>query len=231
MWLFGCLGLILVLAVGALVGTWIVVNRVKSAVEQEIGADGVAAFREGAGAVRDAQRQAERSRQTARERNRHAFTPPEDGALTAGQLDRFLRIQDRIMAEMGDDFEAFEQRWREVIYGDEANRDGGTFARFIMERGRMEVRRQGIREEAQVTVEMSDREYSWIQERVVRGYAAAYVQQTEGRELTEREQALAVVFTPIGMQATDNEIALVEPHMDRLRLMPRQLFMLDMLGQ
>nr|MBA3231297.1 hypothetical protein [Acidobacteriota bacterium] len=99
-------------------------------------------------------------------RNRAAFTPPVSGELTEQQVERLVRVQNRIRERLGERFAEFEQRHKTLLEKDRANALDLPEV-FAMYRGLatawMDAKRQQV--EALNEVSFSLEEYRWVRDR------------------------------------------------------------------
>jgi hypothetical protein len=99
-------------------------------------------------------------------RNRAAFTPPVSGELTEQQVERLVRVQNRIRERLGERFAEFEQRHKRLLEKDRANALDLPEV-FAMYRGLatawMDAKRQQV--EALNEVSFSLEEYRWVRDR------------------------------------------------------------------
>ena len=158
-------------------------------------------------------------------RNREPFTAPQNGELTAAQIERFIAVQTRVQDELGTRWAEIEKKAQEITRKTEQDRSALTFAEFTtvfsdLAGIYLEARRAQVR--ALNVQRFSDAEFSWVRLRV---YEAAGMHVASGIDLSSieriaRESAekgnvtLPDVPKPNVPQAN---IELVKPHLAKLK--------------
>lgn len=171
----------------------------------------------------------ERAREMARlgERvaNKSTYTPPDNGELSAAQVDRFVAVQGRVRDELGTRWKEIETKAAEIQERTRNNQRELTFAEFTGVLSDLagiytEARRAQV--DALNVQKFSDAEYTWVRNRV---YEAAGMEIANGIDLS-RIQELArdsaertnVTLPDVPKpNVPEANIKLVRPHLDKLK--------------
>jgi hypothetical protein len=120
--------------------------------------------------------------------NKAAFMPPEAGELTQEQVERFVAVQTRVRAELGDRWGEIEEKSAEIKGKADANRNDWTLAEFtsvFSDIANIWVEARKAQVKALNVQKFSDEEYQWVRMRV---YEAAGVQMAGSLDLSKIEQ-------------------------------------------
>ncbi|MBA3887692.1 MAG: hypothetical protein H0X67_18480 [Acidobacteria bacterium] len=125
-------------------------------------------------------------------RNRAAFTPPVSGELTEQQVERLVRVQNRIRERLGERFAEFEQRHKTLLEKDRANALDLPEV-FAMYRGLatawMDAKRQQV--EALNEVSFSLEEYRWVRDRSYSALGLPFMEIDVTRIIEDMKQGLS----------------------------------------
>ena len=153
------------------------------------------------------------------------FEAPANGELTQQQVERFVAVQSRVRADLGDRWEQIEKKSKELKARAEANRNDWTFAEFTsvfsdvaniwIEARRAQVQALNIQR-------FSEQEYEWVRKRV---YEAAGVQLAGNMDLSKiealaRDNAAAngVTIPPMDLpKVPEKNVELVKPHAAQIK--------------
>ena len=158
-------------------------------------------------------------------RNKNPYEPPANGQLTPAQVDRFLAVQTRVRAELGDRWTEFEKRGEALKKkADDKQSDwtfsdiSGLFSDFTgiyLEARKVHVNALNVHK-------FSDDEFSWVRLRV---YEAAGMQLAGSIDLSAIEEMVAEGAQKTGVSLPDlprpevpaANITLVKPHAAKLK--------------
>lgn len=158
-------------------------------------------------------------------KNQAPYTPPANGRLTASQLDRFLAVQTRVRAELGDRWTAFESKseaFRKKADNDRADWSFSDFSTMFSDFTSIYLEARKAHVNALNVHKFSDEEFSWVRLRV---YEAAGMQlagsiDTSAIEKMARSSAekTGVSIPDLPMpEVPEANIALVKPHAAKLK--------------
>jgi hypothetical protein len=156
--------------------------------------------------------------------NKAPYVPPQNGELTAGQVDRFVAVQGRVRSELDNRWTEIELKSAEIRKKTEGNEtlsfaDVRTifseFANIYIEARRAQVEALNIHK-------FSDGEYTWVKRRV---YEAAGMEVASGLDFSaiedlarEGAQRSSTKLPDMPMpQVPPANIELVKPHIARLK--------------
>jgi hypothetical protein len=180
----------------------------------------------------------ERAREMARlgdrVQNRSSYPAPENGELTASQVERFVAVQGRVRDELGARWKDIETKAAEIQDKTRNNQRELTFAEFTSVFSDLagiytEARRAQV--DALNVHKFSDAEYSWVRNRV---YEAAGMEVASGIDLSRiqelarqtAEQSNVTLPDVPKPNVPDANIQLVRPHLAKLK----ESFPLALLG-
>jgi hypothetical protein len=153
--------------------------------------------------------------------NKAAFMPPEAGELTQEQVERFVAVQTRVRAELGDRWGEIEEKSAEIKGKADANRKDWTLAEFtsvFSDIANIWVEARKAQVKALNVQKFSDEEYQWVRMRV---YEAAGVQMAGSLDLSKIEQMAGSQGVSVPkMQLPDvpkKNVALVQPHLANIK--------------
>lgn len=92
--------------------------------------------------------------------NREPYEPPDDGELTAGQVERLVAVQRRVKAEMGQRVEAFGERYEDASRGHPPS--PSEVGKMLGELGDLAVDAKRVQVAAMNEQGFSRQEYSWV---------------------------------------------------------------------
>ena len=154
------------------------------------------------------------------------FTPPENGRLTAAQVDRFLAVQSRIRFVLGDRWAELTAKSEAIRKKADANRGAdlslpeivSVFSDFTG----IYINARNAQIDALNVQKFSQEEYSWVRRRV---YEAAGVQLAGGLDMSAIEKMAKAGAAQGGVQVPDlpipdvpaANVELVKPHAQKLR--------------
>ena len=158
-------------------------------------------------------------------KNKTPFTPPANGELTAGQLDRFLAVQARVRSELGDRWTDLEKKSEALKQKAGANQSEWTltditgifsdFTGIYLQARKAHVNALNVHK-------FSDEEFSWVRLRV---YEAAGMQLAGSIDTSaiqemakESAQKTGVSLPDVPMpEVPEANIKLVKPHASKLK--------------
>lgn len=160
-----------------------------------------------------------------RVQNKSDYTPPENGELTATQVERFVAVQSRVQAEMGARWKEIETKAADIQAKTKDSQRELTFAEFTSVFSDLagiytEARRAQV--DALNVQKFSDDEYAWVRNRI---YEAAGMEVASGIDLS-RIQELArdsaarnnVTLPDLPKpQVPQANIQLVKPHLAKVK--------------
>lgn len=157
--------------------------------------------------------------------NKSPYAPPENGQLTATQVERFVAVQTRVRDELGERWSAIETKSAEIRDKTKANQRDLTFAEFTSVFSDLagiytEARRAQVN--ALNVQRFSDAEYTWVRRRV---YEAAGMEIAGGIDMSKiedlaREGALNSNVTLPDLpkpKVPGANITLVKPHLAKIK--------------
>jgi hypothetical protein len=198
----GC-GIVLVVAlIAGAVGTYFVVNKVRST---------VAGFAE-LGKVPDLERQV---------RNKSAFVPPGSGELTSDQVARYIAVRQQVRQTMGDRFKQIDAKYKSLM--ERVNRDQHTaldvpqLIGVYQELAGLYVLGKQAQVDALNARNLSLGEFRWIQEQaytaiglpVMNMDVSRFIDDVKEGRQPEQPGQLAL---PVSSVTSDKNKSLVEPH-------------------
>lgn len=160
-----------------------------------------------------------------RVQNQSTYTPPDNGELTAAQVDRFIAVQTRVRDELGARWKDVEAKAAEIQAKTKDNQRELTFAEFtgvFSDLAGLYTDARRAQVNALNVQRFSDDEYSWVRNRV---YEAAGMEIASGIDLSRiqelaRETAAQNSVTLPDVPKPDvpeANIKLVRPHLPRLK--------------
>jgi hypothetical protein len=198
----GC-GIVLVVAlIATAVGTYFVVNKVRSTVA------GVAEL----GKVPDLER---------RVRTRSTFVPPDSGKLTADQVARYVAVRQQVRQKMGDRFKQIDSKYKSLM--ERVDRDQHTaldvpqLIGVYQELAGLYVLGKQAQVDALNAKNLSIGEYRWIQQQayiaigmpVMNMDVSRFIDDVKEGRTPEHPGQMAL---PVPSTGPDKNKALVEPH-------------------
>lgn len=157
--------------------------------------------------------------------NKSPYVPPENGELTAAQVERFVAVQTRVRDELGTRWTEIETKSAAIRDKTQDNQRDLTFAEFtavFADLGGiyMEARRAQVN--ALNVQKFSDAEYTWVRRRV---YEAAGMEIAGGIDMSKiedlaREGALKSNVTLPDIptpKVPEANIRLVKPHLAKIK--------------
>jgi hypothetical protein len=199
----GCAGVLLVTMVAGAVGMYYVYQKARST---------FSAFAEFS-TIPDLERQV---------RNRAAFTPPGSGELTAAQVERFVAVQDRVRAELGQRFGEIEKKYRALS----ERRDATVLdvpqllaAYRDLASAYMEAKRAQI--DALNAAGLSLEEYRWVRNQAYAALGTVIMDLDLSRLIEDIQSGNAPTYEPalsgsVEAQGPEQNRTLVEQHKKKL---------------
>ena len=154
-----------------------------------------------------------------------AVEPPANGELTQQQVERFVAVQSRVRADLGDRWAQVEKKSQELKARTDANRNDWTFSEFTsvfsdvaniwIEARRAQVKALNIQR-------FSEGEYEWVRKRV---YEAAGVQLAGNMDLSKIEalardnaKANGVTIPQMDLpKVPERNVELVKPYTEKIK--------------
>lgn len=157
--------------------------------------------------------------------NKAPFVPPNNGVLTAAQVDRFLAVQGRVRDELDDRWTEIETRSAEIRKQTEDYRRVLSFAEvssIFSEIATIYIDARRVQVNALNIHKFSDGEYTWVRRRV---YEAAGMHIASGLDLSSIEDLARQGAQKGGTKLPDMappevppaNIKLVKPHIAKLK--------------
>lgn len=157
--------------------------------------------------------------------NRRPFVPPDDGTLTAAQVDRFVAVQGRVRSELGDRWSVVESKAAEIRRKTEGNQRELSFSEvtsMFSDIANIYIEARRVQVTALNVHKFSDGEYAWVRRRV---YEAAGMDIASGFDLSaienmarEGAQKSGVVIPDVPTPKVPEEnVKLVKPHSPKLK--------------
>jgi hypothetical protein len=199
----GCAGVLLVTMVAGAVGMYYVYQKARST---------FSAFAEFS-TIPDLERQV---------RNRAAFTPPGSGELTAAQVERFVAVQDRVRAGLGQRFGEIEKKYRALS----ERRDATVLdvpqllaAYRDLASAYMEAKRAQI--DALNAAGLSLEEYRWVRNQAYAALGTVIMDLDLSRLIEDIQSGNAPTYEPalsgsVEAQGPEQNRTLVEQHKKKL---------------
>jgi hypothetical protein len=157
--------------------------------------------------------------------NKAPFTPPQNGELTATQVERFLAVQTRVRAELGDKWDEVEKKSAAIKARTDKDRNDWTLAEFTQVFSDIaniwiEARRAQV--DALNVQKFSEPEYQWVRMRV---YEAAGVHLAGNMNLSMIEDLARDNVSKSGMavpqielpKIPEKNVQLVKPHAAKIK--------------
>lgn len=160
-----------------------------------------------------------------RVQNRAPYVGPQNGELTAAQVERFIAVQTRVRDEMGARWTEIETKSAQIREKTQNNQRELTFAEFtsvLSDISSIYVEARRAQVDALNVQKFSDGEYAWVRNRV---YEAAGMELVGGLDMSKiealaRESALKQnvklpdIKTP---NVPEANIKLVRPHLSKVK--------------
>ena len=157
--------------------------------------------------------------------NRAPFDPPVTSELTPSQVDRFIAVQGRVRADMGDRWSQIEAKSAEIQRRTQNNKTDlslNEVASVFSDLANIYIEARKVQVNALNVHKFSDDEYSWVRRRV---YEAAGVQLAHGIDMSRIEDIARSGAQKSGMNIPDipmpevpeTNIRLVKPHVAKLK--------------
>ena len=157
--------------------------------------------------------------------NKTPFPPPENGELTAAQVERFLAVQTRVRSELGDKWDEVEKKSAAIKARTDKNRNDWTLAEFTavfndIANIWIEARRAQV--DALNVQKFSEAEYQWVRTRV---YEAAGVHLAGNMDLSMIEALARNNADKTGIEIPkvelpkipEKNLELVKPHAAKIK--------------
>jgi hypothetical protein len=157
--------------------------------------------------------------------NKAPFPPPDNGELTATQVERFIAVQTRVRSELGDKWDEVEKKSAAIKARTEKNRNDWTLAEFTsvfndIANIWIEARRAQV--DALNVHKFSEEEYQWVRMRV---YEAAGVHLAGNMNLSMIEELARDNVGKTGIEMPQVEmpkipeknVELVKPHLAKIK--------------
>jgi hypothetical protein len=157
--------------------------------------------------------------------NKAPYVPPVNGELTLSQVDRFIAVQGRVRADMGDRWGQIEAKSAEIQRRTENNKTDlslNEVASVFSDLANIYIEARKVQVNALNVHKFSDDEYSWVRRRV---YEAAGMQLAHGIDMSRIEDIARSGAQKSGMNMPDiskpevppTNIRLVTPHVAKLK--------------
>jgi hypothetical protein len=157
--------------------------------------------------------------------NRAPFDPPVTSELTPSQVDRFIAVQGRVRADMGDRWSQIEAKSAEIQRRTQNNKTDlslNEVASVFSDLANIYIEARKVQVNALNVHKFSDDEYSWVRRRV---YEAAGVQLAHGIDMSRIEDIARSGAQKSGMNLPDipmpevpeTNMQLVKPHVAKLK--------------
>lgn len=141
--------------------------------------------------------------------NKTPFEPPQNDELTQAQVERFIAVQTRVRADMGDKWTQIEQKSKDLR---------GEFATVFSEIANIWVDARKSQVQALNVQKFSEDEYQWVRRRV---YEAAGVELAGSIDLSKIESLAGrngVTIPSVDLpKVPEKNIALVKPHVAKIK--------------
>jgi len=171
------------------------------------------------------ERARELSRLSDRITNKSPYVPPENGQLTAAQVERFVAVQTRVRDELGDrwsDIETKSAEIREKTKGDQRDLTFAEFTSVFSDLAGIYTEARRAQVNALNVQRFSDGEYTWVRRRV---YEAAGMEIAGGIDMSKiedlaREGAMKSNVTLPDLpkpNVPEANITLVKPHLAKIK--------------
>ena len=155
--------------------------------------------------------------------NRTPHAPPETGELTEAQMERFVRVQDRVRTALGQRFNEIEQKYQHLKVNAESNKQPSVtdMLSALSDLGNLFIQARRYQVDALNQEGFSQAEYSWVRDRV---FQAAGMEVTSMIDLKKLETAVreGTGIDNIGAprvpspDVPEKNRALVQPHLDKM---------------
>jgi hypothetical protein len=157
--------------------------------------------------------------------NKATYTAPASGELTQAQVDRFLRVQDRVVSNLGPRWKDLEARVKDIQSRTDAGAKELSFTEvltFFAEAGSVLVEARRAQVDALNAEQFSSEEYNWVR---VNAYSAAGLELAGAidwsavQTMMQENAAKAGVPAPTlpKMEVPEANRALVKPHVAKLK--------------
>jgi hypothetical protein len=157
--------------------------------------------------------------------NKTPFAPPENGELTAAQVERFVAVQTRVRSELGDKWEEIEKKSAAIRSRTDKNKNDWTLAEFTQvfsEIANIWIEARRAQVDALNVQKFSESEYQWVRTRV---YEAAGVHLAGNMDLSMIESLARDKVGQTGMELPPMDlpktpaknIELVKPHAAKIK--------------
>lgn len=169
-----------------------------------------------------------------RVQNRAPYVGPENGELTAAQVDRFLAVQTRVRDELGARWTDIETKSAEIREKTQNNQRELTFSEFatvLSDISAIYIEARRAQVNALNVQKFSDGEYTWVRNRI---YEAAGMEIAGGIDLSKIEAMARDSAMKSNVKLPDlprpnvpeSNVKLVRPHLAKLK----ESFALALLG-
>lgn len=153
--------------------------------------------------------------------NRASYTLPASGELTESQVQRFVRVQEHVRAELGQRFSQIEERYRRLNTGDRQDVPFTELLGSLREIAGVYVEARRYQVDALNREAFSQEEYSWVRDRM---FQAAGMEIGSRIDLGKLEEAVREQTGLEGARADRLPMrdvpaanrALVKPYVDRM---------------
>jgi hypothetical protein len=157
--------------------------------------------------------------------NRESYTAPDNGELTQAQVDRFLRVQDRVVTTLGPRWKELEAKVKDIQSRNQAGKPELGFTEvlsFFAEAGSVLVEARRAQVDALNTEKFSSDEYNWVR---VSAYSAAGLEMAGAMDWSALETMLQENAKQAGvpaptmpkMEVPEANRALIKPHVAKLK--------------
>lgn len=158
--------------------------------------------------------------------NQAAFTPPADGTLTQGQIDRFIKLQQETRTALGTRFDQIKARYERLSTQAEGGQPSVTEGlAALKELAGLVLDVKKIHVASLNAQQMSTAEYRWLRDQIYAAagvpftsfHLAAIVEAAKSGDTTKINDALAGKAETLTVDVPEGNRALVEPYRQQLQ--------------
>jgi hypothetical protein len=157
--------------------------------------------------------------------NKTPYTAPDNGELTEAQIDRFMRVQDKVVTTLGPRWTQLEAKVKDIQSRNEAGKNEPSFTEvlnFFAEAGSVLVEARRAQVDALNVEQFSQEEYNWVR---VSAYSAAGLELAGAIDWSEIQKMLEQNAAQTGgevpampkIEVPEANRALVKPHVAKLK--------------
>lgn len=157
--------------------------------------------------------------------NKTPYTAPDNGELTEAQVDRFIRVQDKVVKTLGPRWQELEKRVKDLQSRNQPGAQEPSFSEvlsFFAEAGSILVEARRAQVDALNAEQFSSDEYNWVR---VSAYSAAGLElagaidwkEIEKMVQANAQQAGAEVPAMPKVEVPEANRALIKPHVEKLK--------------